>query len=69
MWSGYDSAIQATQSRIKWLNLSIDDSLLYGLDDDCPQSTVNHILSGVNAMQAELGRLEAELKLMEVLRK
>lgn len=69
MWSGYDSAIQATQSRIKWLNLSIDDSLLYGLDDDCPQSTVTHILSGITAMQAELGRLETELKLMEVLRK
>jgi len=69
MWSGYDSAIQATQSRIKWLNLSIDDSLLYGLDDDCPQSTLTHILSGITAMQAELGRLETELKLMEVLRK
>jgi hypothetical protein len=67
--SGYDSAIQATQSRIKWLNLSIDDSLLYGLDDDCPQSTVTHVLSGITAMQAELRRLETELKLMRALRK
>ena len=67
--SGYDSAIQATQSRIKWLNLSIDDSLLYGLDDDCPQSTVTHVLSGITAMQAELRRLETELKLMGDLRK
>ncbi len=67
--SGYDSAIQATQSRIKWLNISIDNSLLYGLDDDCPQSTVKHVVSGVTAMQAELRKLETELKLMGALRK
>jgi hypothetical protein len=67
--SGYDSAIQATQSRIKWLNISIDNSLLYGLDDDCPQATVKHVVSGVTAMQAELRKLESELKLMRALRK
>ena len=67
--SGYDSAIQATEIRIKWLNSSIDDSLLYGLSDDCPHKTVNHVLSGINAMQSELRKLESDLTLMRRLRK
>ena len=66
--SGYDSAIQATESRIKWLNTGIDDSLLYGLDDACPQATVKHVMSGITAMQTELRNLERELKLMKALR-
>ena len=67
--SGYDSAIQATESRIKWLNSSIDNSLLYGLSDDCPQKTVDHVVSGVNAMQSELRKLESDLNPMRRLRK
>ena len=67
--SGFDKAIQATESRIRWLNISIDNSLLYGLDNDCPPATVTHVVSGVNAMQSELTKLESELQLMRKLRK
>ena len=67
--SGYNSAIQATEIRIKWLNSSIDDNLLYGLSDDCPHKTVNHVLSGINAMQSELRKLESDLTLMRRLKK
>jgi hypothetical protein len=67
--SGYDGAISATKTRLKWLESSITDCLKHGLDDDCPHTTLEHIISSVDAMVAEQSQLRRELKLMEALKK
>jgi len=67
--SGYDGAISATKTRLKWLEISITDCLKHGLDDDCPQATLEHIMSSIDAMVAEQTQLKKELKLMETLKK
>jgi len=62
--SGYDGAISATKTRLKWLETSITDCLKHGLDDDCPHATLEHIISSVDSMTAEQTQLRKELKLM-----
>jgi hypothetical protein len=66
--SGYNGAISATKTRLKWLEISITDCLKHGLDDDCPHATLEHIISSVDAMVAEQAQLRRELKLMETLK-
>jgi len=66
--SGYDGAISATKTRLKWLESSITDCLKHGLDDECPHTTLEHIISSVDAMVAEQAQLRRELKLMEALK-
>ena len=66
--SGYDGAISATKTRIKWLEISITDCLKHGLDDDCQHATLEHIVSSVDSMTAEQTELRQELKLMEMLK-
>jgi len=66
--SGYDGAISATKTRIKWLEISITDCLKHGLNDDCPHATLEHIVSSVDSMTAEQTELRQELKLMEMLK-
>ena len=67
--SGYDGAISATKTRLKWLEISITNCLAHGLDDNCPPATLEHIMSSVDAMVAEQTQLKKELKLMEELRR
>lgn len=67
--SGYDGAISATKTRLKWLDISITDCLRHGLDDNCPHATLDHIINSVDAMVAEQAQLRRELKLMEELRR
>jgi hypothetical protein len=66
--SGYDGAISATKTRLKWLEISITDCLKHGLNDDCPHATLEHIISSVDSMTAEQTELWQELKLMEMLK-
>ena len=65
---GFNGAISATKTRLKWLESSITDCLKHGLDDDCPHATLEHIISSVDAMVAEQAQLRRELKLMETLK-
>jgi hypothetical protein len=67
--SGYDGAISATKTRLKWLESSITDCLRHGLDDNCPHATLEHIIDSVDSMVAEQAQLRRELKLMEALKK
>lgn len=52
----------AIECRIKWLNISITDTLSWGLDDKTHPSTLKHANDTINAMTRELGQLERDLK-------
>ena len=52
----------AIESRIKWLNSSITDTLAWGLDDDTHPSVLKHCNDTIDAMSRELGQLQRDLK-------
>ena len=54
--------INAIESRLKWLKISIAETLAWGLDDNTHPSTLKHCNDTVDAMLSELGQLERDLK-------
>ena len=54
--------INAIESRLKWLKISIAETLAWGLDDNTHPSTLKHCNDTVDALNRELGQLERDLK-------
>ena len=52
----------AIESRIKWLELSIVETLAWGLDDNTDPSLLKHGMDTQNALSRELGQLKRDLK-------
>ena len=56
-------AINAIETRIKWLNLSITDTLAWGLDDNTCPNLLKHCNATIDALTNELAITRRELKL------
>jgi len=53
----------AIETRIKWLNSSITDTLAWGLDDNTCPSLLRHCNATIDALTNELAITRRELKL------
>lgn len=54
--------INALETRIKWLEQSITDTLAWGLDDSTDPSLLKHLMDTENALSLELGQRYRDLK-------
>ena len=54
--------INAIESRIKWLEASITDTLAWGLDDNTHPSLLKHSNNTIDALSRELGQTKRDLK-------
>ena len=54
--------INAIESRIKWLESSIAETLAWGLDESTDPSLLKHAMATQEAMSLELWQLERDLK-------
>ena len=55
--------INAIETRIKWLNSSITDTLAWGLDEDTCPNLLKHCNATIDALTNELAITRRELKL------